>query len=318
MTICPTSSVGSRRNPTSNARRGRQLSVAILTVGAALAAGFWGLSASPSSTLLQPRSTMSPAEARQHELLLANIDNPGDVELGRRFHGINVKYFDGKLRQLPVMWEPRLAEVGAMSSNTFTLEGMYGHIGDRAAILLNSSLKGQAEALDRALCHEMVHAYLFSQGDRATTHGPAFQAELQRLSLQGAFTGIVASPDERNRLHSWLTMEAARLAEDAEATRREGDAIVRERADIEAALAQVGSATGQAARDALEERRQAFNRRVESANAHVEKGREGVEHFNREAARYNLMLVYPDGLDEDRSSFRQASASSAGVEDITR
>jgi hypothetical protein len=34
-------------------------------------------------------------------------------------------------------------------------------------------------------------------------------------------------------------------------------------------------------------------------NARVERGREALAHFNREVARYNLMAVYPDGIDEE-------------------
>jgi hypothetical protein len=44
--------------------------------------------------------------------------------------------------------------------------------------------------------------------------------------------------------------------------------------------------------------RDAYNRRAAAANERATRDRDALEHFNAEVARYNLMLVYPDGLDE--------------------
>ena len=49
---------------------------------------------------------------------------------------------------------------------------------------------------------------------------------------------------------------------------------------------------------AVTAKRDAYNGRASSMNDRAERDRADLEHFNREIARYNLMLVYPDGLDE--------------------
>jgi len=72
-------------------------------------------------------------------------------------------------------------------------------------------VRDDPKALDRALCHEMVHAYLYATGEEHTVHGPAFQAVLQRLALEHAFEGIAADPATRTALRAWLDAESARL-----------------------------------------------------------------------------------------------------------
>jgi hypothetical protein len=44
--------------------------------------------------------------------------------------------------------------------------------------------------------------------------------------------------------------------------------------------------------------RDGYNQRAHAANERAARDRADYDHFNREAARYNLMLVYPDGMDE--------------------
>jgi hypothetical protein len=142
---------------------------------------------------------------------------------------------------------------------------MFGHVGTRQVILLNPRLKPDAGARTRALCHEMVHAYLFATGDTVTQHGPTFKDVLRRLSSEGAFEGIPASAEERARLRAWLDEESARLEQEREAidTLRSG---------------------------VTPENTAAFNDRVL-------RDQRDLAHFNIEVARYNLMIVYPDGLD---------------------
>jgi len=253
---------------------------------------------------------VNPVDARQHEILEQDIDRPGDPLLMAAYQQINVAHFGGSLPALSVQWEPRLAEVGALAAETFTLEGMFGHIGRRAAILLNPDLQGHDAALTRALCHEMVHAYLYSTGDTTTNHGPAFQAVLRRLADEGAFEGIVATDAERAELKAWLDAESARLDAERADMDREAAEIARERADVEAALAdlnaRMAAASGSGGAgpdrgdiDEIGARRDAYNQRASEANARAERDQAALAEFNRQVARYNLMLSYPDGRDED-------------------
>jgi uncharacterized coiled-coil DUF342 family protein len=49
---------------------------------------------------------------------------------------------------------------------------------------------------------------------------------------------------------------------------------------------------------ALDARRDAFAERVRAMTERLDRARDEREHFNAEVARYNLMMAYPDGLDE--------------------
>lgn len=255
------------------------------------------------------QSRASAAEIRQQELLKRNIDGPGDPDLVARYETINVRHFGGMLPSLAVRWEPALADVGPLAARTFTLEGMFGRIGRRMIILMNPAVKGDPRALDRALCHEMVHLYLFTVGDETTNHGPAFQAVLHRLSAEGAFEGIAGTDEEKAALRAWIEAESARLDADKHDVDLIGDDIARERAALEAAVAALNARIAAAAHaggsppsaddiQTVDDRRQRFNRLVIETNARIARGRAALAHFNDEVARYNLMLVYPDGLDE--------------------
>lgn len=279
-----------------------RLAVATICV-VALAWSVWTI-ASPAEGDVPRGKVLSPIEARQREILKDNLEKPGDPDLVRRYQALNAQHFAGRLPNIPVLWEPRLSEVGAMAARAFTLEGMFGHIGDKSAILLHPNLAGDHAALLRALSHEMVHAYLYSIGDPSTSHGPAFRTELQRLSSEGAFAGIVADEAVRTSLRAWLDEEAARLDADANDVGREGEEIERERAELERAFAEIntrssGTPPTRDEVDRLNARRDAYNRRVEDANTRTERGRAALAEFNKQVERYNLMLVYPDGVDED-------------------
>jgi hypothetical protein len=269
------------------------------------------------------RSAANPAEARQQEILKEDIGKPGDPILDGMFQEINAGHFAGALRPIPVLWEPRLAEVGALAAQTFTLEGMFGHVGRRTVILLNADLQSDRPALARALCHEMVHAYLFMIGDATTNHGPAFQAVLRRLSDERAFEGIVASDAERASLRAWLDAESVRLDAEREEMDRLGGDIDRDRAEVERELgdlnARVTAANAEGrgwpdARDvsAVQSRRDAYNQRATDANVRTERDKTDLAVFNGQVMRYNLMLSYPDGLDEQALVKPKAAASRAG------
>jgi SprT-like family protein len=265
---------------------------------------------------------LSPAEAKQDEILREDIERPGDERLVAAYRAINARHFAGALAAMPVVWEPRLAEVGAMSTPPFVLEGMFGHVGRRTTILLNPALQNDAGAIDRALCHEMVHAYLFSTGNENTTHGPAFQAVLRRLAGEGAFEGIAATDEERQTLRGWLVAERVRLAaEDKDILRLDAD-LARERAEIEHNAAAYNARARRAGAGddlrpferegrAINDSRDAYNQRAADLNARVDRGRSDRDVFNREVARYNLMLTYPDGIAADRADALLSSAAPA-------
>jgi hypothetical protein len=255
------------------------------------------------------RASRSAADVRQQELLDENIERPGDPGLARAYQLINAKHFGGALPALTIRWEPKLDEVGALAQGRFTLEGMVGRVGKRLVMLLNPSLQSDAKAFDRALCHEMAHVYLLAHGDENTHHGPAFKNVLRRLSEEGAFEGIDGTDSEKRQLRAWLDRESARLDRDERELAEIGGQIDRERAELDATIADFnrraqitdGSVERPSADDvqAVEARRQRFNDLVTGTNARLERGRAALAHFNDEVDRYNLMLVYPDGMDEE-------------------
>jgi hypothetical protein len=159
------------------------IAAVLLTLGAWI---FW-LRLDLSGTGAAEPPASSAVEARQRQLLHENVGRPGDPDLGAAYQLIDAKHFAGALPAMPVRWEPQLADVGALAAQAFTLDGMYGRVGRKQLILLNPGLKHDPAAVTRALCHEMVHAYLFATGDDTTNHGPRFKAVLQRLSKEGAF-----------------------------------------------------------------------------------------------------------------------------------
>jgi SprT-like family len=310
-TVCPEAlSRPSAAAPVESGSHGtRALALAALFVVVSLGWVLWRALETTAADAA-PAPALSAADRRQQELLRDDLAKPSDPELLALYRTINQRHFAGRLPDMPVQWEPRLMDVGALASQRFTLEGMFGHMGDRAAILLNASLRSDPAALRRALCHEMVHAYLYEIGDTSTDHGPAFQTELKRLSAEGAFEGIVATDADREAQRAWLDREAVRLDADSEAVRREGEDIERERVGLEEAMADMNARIGAAAArgerfsdtaavETLNARRDAYNRRVEETNRRTEEGRAALAEFNRQVERYNLMLSYPDGVEED-------------------
>jgi hypothetical protein len=246
---------------------------------------------------------LSAADERQREILEQAIGHASDPALVRVYDEINGRHFGGRLPAIPVAWEPRLAEVGPLAAQAFTLEGMFGHIGDRSIILLHPELARDPGRLRRALSHEMVHAWLHTTGDSSTGHGPAFQNTLRRLSDEGAFDGVVATPQERESLRVWLEGETMRLDTLGAETRRESEALAIEARELEQDLARLNARPrdriGSADPLAVDwtRRRDAHNRRVEELNRRTERVRSESAEFNAQVERYNLMLSYPDGLD---------------------
>ncbi|HVW06845.1 MAG TPA: SprT-like domain-containing protein [Vicinamibacterales bacterium] len=305
--LCPPSTNGASTSASDASPRSSwtRLAAAGLAVAAIAWAGWSAVALRRADD--EDATPVSPVEARQKAILKDDLGRAGDADLIRQYRDINTRYFAGRLPVIPVMWEPKLAEVGTLGPRPFTLEGMFGHVGARQAILLNDRLRSDPASATRTLCHEMVHAYLYEIGDRTTDHGAAFQAQLKRLSDAGAFTGIVATEDERRALKTWLDDENARLDAEGAAVQQEDEAIARDRTDLDAAIADMNARLQRGAAadrpspaeiDALESSRQAFNARVTAIRARANDARVALAEFNRQVERYNLMLVYPDGLDE--------------------
>ena len=263
----------------------RMLGTLVAVIGLT-AAGWSYLSQPVESASTLNAASGSPAQIRQAAILRDNLDKPADAELAALYAEINTRHFGGALPAMPVRWEPRLAEIGALAGRRFTLEGMFGRVGSRTAILLHPNLQPDIEALERALSHEMVHARLFFLGDATTDHGPAFRAELKRLSDEGAFEGIASSDDERAQLRAWLDAETRRIASEREALEQLGPELARERDAVERA-GDDGAA-----------RRDAYNLRAEAANTRTTAFNESLAEYNKQVKRYNLMITYPDGMDE--------------------
>ena len=233
-----------------------------------------------------------------------------------RFAAINVKHFSNALTPIPVTWEPRLAEVGALAGRSFTLLGMFGQAGDKSIILLHPSLQDDAAALDRALCHEMVHAYLFSIGDTGTDHGDAFRKVLHRLSNEGAFISIEATPEERAQLREWLATEDKLLVEERASLDQLQADLDPERIALQQAVDALnsrGAAASAAGRGfpsaeetaTVNARRSAYNDRAATMNRRGLDFRTAQEEYNRQVARYNLMATYPDGLDDPAPAIKR-------------
>ncbi|HEV2247981.1 MAG TPA: SprT-like domain-containing protein [Terriglobia bacterium] len=246
----------------------------------------------------------------QERIVSLDAGRLGAPRLNTEFETINAKYFASKLPAMPVLWEPKLQEVGPLVAKGFTLEGLAAGYNGRQFILINSVLRKRSRELRRTLCHEMVHEYLYTEGDTTTNHGPAFQKILRILSGEGAFEGKWASASEKTRLTSWLHMQAGRLeAEKASLveTRKimedERATLNSQSADLNARIAtandqQSGWPSDQEA-DSFKSRREALNQQADEFNVRVEEYSQNVVQFNHEVNRFNLMMAYPDGLDEE-------------------
>ena len=160
-----------------------------------------------------PSAGLAPADRLRHLLLDSALEQPGDPYLEALYKSFNSKHFGDDLPPIPVRWEPRMAEVDRVEGGPATMKGMFGTKGDRAIILLSPSVQDDAAELNRALAHEMVHAYMFKMGEDTTDHGPAFQSVLRRLAIEGAL-GNATRSDDRAELGRWIAQERTRLNEE--------------------------------------------------------------------------------------------------------
>jgi hypothetical protein len=255
------------------------------------------------STPATTPAAMPPAKAREREIFLEDAQRQGDPDLMRDYDDINMRYFGGSLPAVPVLWEPELAQVGPLIAPGFTLHG----ITDGRRILLNAALQSAPDRARATLCHEMAH---IATTGTESAHGAAFQAVLRRLSEEGAFKGLWASQEEKRDLHDWLDREAARLNDDASELDNAGMTLQASRSKREADMADLDAKVAAAnARGrgwpgdedvaAVKARNDTFNEEATAYNARFAAHQAAAAHFNAEAERYNLMMAYPDGLDEE-------------------
>jgi predicted SprT family Zn-dependent metalloprotease len=196
-----------------------------------------------------------------------------EPSLANEFDDLN-RFFDHRVPQTPIRWEERLDEMGEAIAPGFRVEGLT----NGKMILLNPSLRRDDAQRRRTIAHEMVHVVLWNQHDE---HGPAFQELLRDVGSRGAFTGIVATDEEKEALRRKLREQSAALES-------EERALVALRKELEAA---------DQGDPGMDSRVQVFNGRVASHKAAVTAYNEGV-------AQYNLMISYPDGLDRERLARR--------------
>lgn len=217
-----------------------------------------------------PAPPPSRSEIKTERLFRANAGFASDPALADEYESIRARYFDGALPSVRVRWEERLDEIGPLIAEGFRLEG----VTNGRVILLNPVLQDDKKQLRRVLCHEAVHVAL---SDRSDGHGPAFQTILRRLSAEGAFEGLVATDEEKAELRGSLDQRSEEM--DREMSRLRGDW-----SEIDGT-------------DAV---------RLEEYNARVRRVQSEAADFNRRIAQYNLMISYPDGLDEERLARRAA------------
>lgn len=209
-----------------------------------------------------PAPPLTPEDA----IIDSDRAKTGDTDLLGQYQLINKDYFGGKLPAVPVIREPRLAELETSGHGRLGLCAMSG---DRILILVRPDLEGAD--LRRTLCHEMVHAELFAGGDRTSNHGPAFQAELERIWKAGAFEGTLATAEEK-----------------ADGRRQLAEARERLHA-LEARL------------DEMKKAFKGGRAEADQYNLAVMEYRTQVDAYNDAVANFNLMVQYPDGADEQES-----------------
>ena len=251
----------------------------------------------------------TPAEVREDEIITQDADLPGDPALNAEYQEINERHFGNELPSMPVLWEARLAEVEPLMAENVRLDGLAALRDGTQFILINPVVRGYPGQLRRTLCHEMVHQYLFIKGDITTKHGPAFQRIWQRLLEEGAFVGEYASDGEKASLKAWLDRESARLHGEKSELDKMKDSIERDREELDGQLNELNQRISSANREgsgwpsdeeveSLKSKREIFSRVLGNYRNRVETYRADAMRFNGEADRYNMMISYPDGLDE--------------------
>ena len=266
----------------------------------------------------------TPAEAREGEIVAQDAGRPGDPALNAEYQEINERHFANELPSMPVLWETRLDEVGPLIAEGFRLDGLAAKRDGVQFILINPVVRGYPGQLRRTLCHEMVHQYLFTKGDTTTKHGPAFQRILQRLSEEGAFVGKWASDSEKASLKAWLDGESTRLNGEKSELDRMRESIERDREELDRQVNELNQRISSANRQgsgwpseeevaSVKSQRDTFNRSVEDYRDRGEAYGADAMRFNGQVNRYNLMISYPDRLDEESAVQARRTADVGGL-----
>ncbi|HEX4347941.1 MAG TPA: SprT-like domain-containing protein [Vicinamibacterales bacterium] len=261
-----------------------------------------------------------PVARLEHEIFKADAGRTPDPDLQRQYTEINEKFFQSALPQVPVLWEPRLREVGPLIDPDSVFEGLT----DGHAILLSASLHGNDDKTRAVLCHEMVHVSFFAAGLSAEQHGQDFQDRLRALLDRGAFKGISAGDDEKRDLRASLGRESVRLDHEFAAitadarhidqeSQQQNEVVANLNARMKAANERGSDPPSGAELEQAKSRTGALQRRVSFFNERVTTANSDAKRFNDEASRYNLMMAYPDGLDEERLVRRKPPLQSAPV-----
>jgi hypothetical protein len=214
---------------------------------------------------------LSADQARMQELFRLNANLPSDPALASAYQAINIDYFASRLPAVAIRWEPRLAEVGPLIAAGFQMDGMT----NGRAILLNPALQNDDQLMRRTLCHEIVHVAV--KGQTTEEHGPLFQSRLRQLAEQGAFTGTVATEEEKQELQGTIETRIEELKKAAESLRQARSQVTSDLQRID-------------------------------YNFSVQRQNNAVEDLNRLIEQYNLMVSYPDGLDRERLAHHTALA----------
>jgi hypothetical protein len=246
------------------------LAVLVLPGLAVLAAGCSDGSSTRQSART-PVRPLSPEQTRTQEIFRLNANLPSDPALAAEYQAINTDYFEGRLPAIGIRWEPRLAEIGPMIAAGFQMDGMT----DGRLILLNPAIQNDDQQLRRTLCHEIVHVAV--KGQTTEEHGPVFQTRLRQLAEQGAFTGTVATEEEKQELQKTIQARIEELKKTAESLRQA-------RSQVSTDLQRI------------------------DYNFSVQRQNNAVEDLNKLIEEYNLMVSYPDGLDRERLVPRAALA----------
>jgi len=267
----------------------------------------------------------TPAEVREDEIVAQDAVRSGDPALNAEYQEINERHFGNELPSMPVLWEARLTEVGPLMAENFRLDGLAALRDGTQLILINPVVRGDPGQLRRTLCHEMVHQYLFTKGDTTTKHGPAFQRILQRLLEEGAFVGKWASDREKASLKAWLDRESTRLNGEKSELDRMRAIIERDREELDGQVNDLNQRISSANREgsgwpsedeveSVKSKREIFNRVLDNYRNRVETYRADAMRFNGQANRYNLMISYPDGLDEESAVQVRQTADVRGLQ----
>ena len=227
-----------------------------------------------------PAAPRTAEELKEDEIFRQNAGLPSDPALIEEYRVINTQYFDSRLPDVRLRWEPRLDEIGPLIAEGFRMEG----VTDRRLILLNPAIQHDEVEFRRVLCHEMVHVAVVTERE---PHGPVFQSYLRVLLGKGAFKGILASEEEKASRRRELEARTQQLSEEASTLGATRTALESEAAAPSAAV-------------------EVINARITNYNAAVRRHNDAVVEFNRAIEEYNDMVSYPDGLDRERLARRPA------------